>query len=70
MARRLHKLEIRPVRDTKVHAGAFVRMVDTIANFDRLSQDDAITEALRMLDSGEYVLKVEGAHAAYQATKR
>lgn len=70
MTRRLHPLELRPVRDTRVHAGAFGRMVETIAAFDGLPPDDAATEALRMLDAGEAELKVAGGHAAYQMTAR
>lgn len=66
--RTLHPLEIRPFRETRVHAGAFARIVETIQNFDGLSQDDAATEALAMLDRGEFALKTIQGHAAYLAT--
>jgi len=66
MTRKLHPLEMRPISSTRVHAGAFARMVDTIANFDGLTAQEATTEALRMLEAGEVALKVEQAHAVYQ----
>lgn len=70
MSRRLHAMENRPFRNTKVHAGAFDRMISTIINFDGLSQNDAATEALRMLDAGEFALEVEQGHAAYIARNK
>jgi hypothetical protein len=70
MPRRLHRLEIRPYRDTCVHATAFSRAVDTIAIFDECSREDAATKVLAMLDDGSLKLKVVHGHAAYQTTEK
>ena len=69
MSRKLHELEMRPFRDTRVHATAFQRAVETVANFDEVSQEEAATRIIADLDAGKMRLLVEQGFAAYQIVR-
>jgi hypothetical protein len=65
---RPHPLEIRPVvgYSRRVHAGAFVRAVETIMNFDQVDESEAVRRVMNDLEAGTLRLKVIHGHAAYQ----